>query len=93
MPDKIPGVTVSQRLAGGFNMRVDESADAMTESELARKASVSIAALRKWRREGRGPRFLKLGRLIRYLAGDVDIWLHSHAFGGSKQRGAKDGEC
>ena len=73
-------------------MRVDESADAMTESELARKASVSVAVLRKWRREGRGPRFLKLGRLIRYLAGDVDIWLHSHAFGGSQQRGANDGE-
>jgi predicted DNA-binding transcriptional regulator AlpA len=66
---------------------------AMSESELARKASVSIAVLRKWRREGRGPRFLKLGRLVRYLVGDVDIWLHSHAFGGSKQPGAKDGEC
>ena len=43
MPDKIPGVTVSQRLAGGFNMRVDESADAMTESQLASKTGVSIA--------------------------------------------------
>jgi hypothetical protein len=74
-------------------MRDDETADAITESELARRASVSIAVLRKWRREGRGPRFLKLGRLIRYLAGDVDVWLHSHAFGGSKQPGAKDGEC
>jgi hypothetical protein len=92
MPDKIPDVTVSQRLTGGFNMRVDESADAMTETEVARKASVSIGALRKWRREGRGPRFLKLGRLIRYLVGDVDIWLRSRAFGGSQHGGAKDGE-
>jgi len=73
-------------------MRVDETADAMTESELARRASVSVAALRKWRRDGTGPRFLRLGRLIRYLVGDVDIWLHSHAFGGNQQRGAKDGE-
>ena len=65
---------------------------AMSESELARKASVSIAVLRKWRREGRGPRFLKLGRLVRYLVGDVDIWLHSHASGGNQERGTKDGE-
>jgi hypothetical protein len=61
-------------------MRVNESADAMTESELARRASVSVAALRKWRREGRGPRFLRLGRLIRYLVEDVDAWLHSNSF-------------
>jgi predicted DNA-binding transcriptional regulator AlpA len=61
-------------------MRDDETADAITESELARRASVSIAVLRKWRREGRGPRFLKLGRLVRYLVGDVDAWLHSNSF-------------
>ncbi len=72
-------------------MREDGSAAAMTESELARRASVSVAVLRKWRREGKGPRFLKLGRLVRYLVGDVDDWLQSHAFEGSQQPGAKDG--
>jgi predicted DNA-binding transcriptional regulator AlpA len=74
-------------------MRDDETADAMTESELARRASVSIAVLRKWRREGRGPRFLKLGRLVRYLAADVNIWLDSHAFdcGQARTRNGKQG--
>lgn len=53
---------------------------AINESELARRAAVSTAALRKWRREGTGPRFLRLGRCVRYLIQDVDTWLHSRAF-------------
>ena len=43
-------------------MDYDKNTTAISESELAQRASVSIAALRKRRREGRGPRFLKLGR-------------------------------
>jgi predicted DNA-binding transcriptional regulator AlpA len=53
---------------------------AISESELARRTAVSTAVLRKWRREGTGPRFLRLGRCVRYLISDVDTWLHSHAF-------------
>jgi len=63
----------------------EESARAVSESELARRADVSIAVLRKWRREGRGPRFLKLGRLIRYLVRDVDAWLEAHAVDGGRK--------
>jgi predicted DNA-binding transcriptional regulator AlpA len=50
---------------------------AITESELARRAAVSTAVLRKWRREGTGPRFVRLGRCVRYLVADVDTWLRS----------------
>jgi predicted DNA-binding transcriptional regulator AlpA len=53
---------------------------AISESELARRTAVSTAVLRKWRREGTGPRFLRLGRCVRYLVSDVDMWLRSHAF-------------
>ena len=51
----------------------------ITETELARRTEVSTAVLRKWRREGKGPRFLKLGRLIRYFVQNVDAWLQAQA--------------
>jgi len=60
---------------------------AMSESELAQTANVSIAVLRKWRRERKGPRYLKLGRLVRYLARDVDAWLEEHAVDGGRKPG------
>jgi predicted DNA-binding transcriptional regulator AlpA len=52
---------------------------AINESEVARRANVSVAVIRKWRREKTGPRFLKLGRLVRYRARDVEAWLDLHA--------------
>jgi len=70
-------------------MHEDESAVAISESELARRANVSIAVLRKWRRETLGPRYLKLGRLVRYLVRDVDAWLEAHAVDGGRQRGGQ----
>lgn len=36
----------------------------LTEKEVARQISVSLASLRRWRLEKRGPRFVKLGALI-----------------------------
>jgi predicted DNA-binding transcriptional regulator AlpA len=48
----------------------------LTESETARRLGVSVSGLRKWRREGQGPRFIRLGsRLIRYSVPDLDAWL------------------
>ena len=50
----------------------------VTESEAARILNVSIGGLRKWRREGTGPRFIKIGRLIRYNLVDISEWLRIH---------------
>ena len=50
---------------------------AMSESELAQTANVSIAALRKWRRERKGPRYLKLGRLVRYAVKIGNAWVRT----------------
>jgi predicted DNA-binding transcriptional regulator AlpA len=66
-------------------MYQEEPVLAISESELARRANVSIAVLRKWRRESKGPRHLKLGRLVRYLARDVDAWLEEHAVDAGRQ--------
>ena len=55
----------------------------MTEGETAEYLSISIAALRKWRMQGRGPVFIKLGNLVRYRREDVEAWLASCPKGGA----------
>jgi predicted DNA-binding transcriptional regulator AlpA len=35
----------------------------------------SIAALRQWKRLGKGPSYYKIGKLVRYRQNDVDSWL------------------
>lgn len=38
----------------------------------------SVAALRQWRRLGKGPAFIRAGRSIRYRIQDLDAWLDNH---------------
>jgi len=51
----------------------------MTTPELAAFLGVPIATLRKWRREGVGPRAFKVGRHLRYRCSDVEAWLELRA--------------
>jgi len=48
---------------------------AWTESEAAHFLGISSSGLRKWRNKGTGPRYVRLGRLIRYIPADVQAWL------------------
>jgi predicted DNA-binding transcriptional regulator AlpA len=41
------------------------------------RTGVSVSTLEKWRVAGIGPRFLKLGRLVRYAEADIESWLAS----------------
>lgn len=54
----------------------------LTETEVSKQLRVSLAALRKWRVMNRGPQFLKIGSLVRYRQGDIDIWLAAVPVGG-----------
>jgi len=54
----------------------------LNETEVAKKLRVSLACLRRWRLEKRGPVFLKIGPLVRYQAEDLDAWLRSLPTGG-----------
>jgi Helix-turn-helix domain len=51
----------------------------LTEAEVSGIMKCTKAALRRWRREGRGPRFLRIGRLIRYRVSDLEEFLDKHA--------------
>ena len=54
----------------------------MEEKELAERLHVSLGTLRTWRIERRGPRFHRIGQLIRYAPSDVKEWLASRQAGG-----------
>ena len=55
----------------------------LKEEEVARQLHVSLAALRRWRVEGRGPRFIKVSALVRYRPEELEDWLASQPAGGS----------
>jgi len=52
------------------------------EHDVSRVTDLSVKTLRKWRHLGRGPRFIKVGRAVRYLPADVAAWLDSRPSGG-----------
>ena len=43
----------------------------VTEGEAANLLRVSLTSVRRWRREGRGPVYRKLGRSVRYRRDDL----------------------
>jgi excisionase family DNA binding protein len=55
----------------------------LTEPEVAERLRVSLACLRRWRLERRGPRFLKVGSLVRYPTEELDRWIESLPVGGT----------
>jgi hypothetical protein len=60
----------------------------LTEEEVAQQLHVSLAALRRWRLEGKGPRFIKVSALVRYRPEELEQWLASRPAGGSTDRSA-----
>ncbi len=69
-----------------MHMSTDLAApELFTENEVAKMLRVSVACIRRWRLERRGPRYIKLGMLVRYRAGDLDEWLDSRPVGGGEK--------
>ncbi|HEY0113057.1 MAG TPA: helix-turn-helix domain-containing protein [Allosphingosinicella sp.] len=46
--------------------------------EAASRLGLSASTLNKWRTQGRGPKFVKLGRAVCYRPADLDAWLLDH---------------
>jgi hypothetical protein len=49
----------------------------LTEEDVAKQLQVSLAALRRWRVEGRGPCFIKVSALVRYRPEELEDWLEA----------------
>jgi hypothetical protein len=54
----------------------------LTEDDVAKQLHVSVASLRRWRLLQRGPRFHKVGVLVRYRPEDLEAWLAGQPTGG-----------
>ena len=61
----------------------------LDEKKLADLLGVSLACVRRWRFENRGPRFVKLSTAVRYRPEDVQAWIASCPVGGSQIGGAQ----
>ena len=47
----------------------------LSPTDLARLVRVAPITLAGWRVQGRGPTYIKVGRLVRYRRSDVQGWL------------------
>lgn len=51
-----------------------ETRSMLTQDDLASRWRISPATLERWRSEGIGPQFLKLGGQVRYRTADIDAF-------------------
>jgi excisionase family DNA binding protein len=65
----------------------DHHSHALTEHEVARQLGLSVATLRAWRLKGKGPRFVRFGRAVRYLAADVERFVEASVVDHAKHAG------
>lgn len=56
----------------------------MQDTQAALILGLRPNTLRKWRVLGRGPRYRKLGRSVRYSASDLEEWLNTRPTGGER---------
>jgi excisionase family DNA binding protein len=47
----------------------------LTQQQLADELEVSVRTLERWRQQGTGPAFIRVGRSPRYRRADLDPWL------------------
>lgn len=55
------------------------SSEVLNERQVQEVYGFTVPFLRRARRERRGPRFLKIGKLVRYRRCDVESFLSAHA--------------
>lgn len=58
-------------------MNPEVGSRAINETEAAQVLGLSVRTLQAWRYFGKGPRFVRLGGAIRYLASDLDAFIRA----------------
>jgi excisionase family DNA binding protein len=59
----------------------------LTVQELAEREGVPVSTVRQWNYKGSGPRFMRIGKFVRYRLGDVEQWERSRLVAGRGARG------
>ena len=65
-------VESSGEVKSGASFVSSSSKTTLTDIQVANRLGVSRFTVRSWRLKGVGPRFLKMGRAVRYRPQDVD---------------------
>ncbi|NDF11810.1 MAG: DNA-binding protein [Proteobacteria bacterium] len=60
----------------------------LTPTELAELWGISENTLRKWRWEGKGPRYVKLGERVVYRRNDIDAYASANIYTSTSDNGA-----
>jgi predicted DNA-binding transcriptional regulator AlpA len=58
----------------------------LNERTTAQALSLSVKCLQAWRRQKRGPAYLKMGRAIGYRESDLDAWLRKSRVATTEQK-------
>lgn len=63
----------------GMSIRQRKEVSAVPEKhlsiqDLAERESVPVSTVYRWNTRGEGPRYLKIGRHVRYRLADVEAW-------------------
>jgi predicted DNA-binding transcriptional regulator AlpA len=53
----------------------EQITELLTQNALAAELGMKPESLADWRHRGKGPRYVKLGQLVRYRRSDVEDWL------------------
>ena len=59
--------------------------DLLDTTQLAKAYGLAEVTLRKWRIAGTGPRFVRLGRCVRYRIADIESWVSSRTVGSTSE--------
>lgn len=60
-----------------------------TEAEVEALTGLRVKTLQRWRLTMQGPRFVRLGRCVRYPAQELQDWVNSQPGGGYQQQEAR----
>ena len=74
---------------GGATCAVPPRAVYFDTKDAARLLGLHPDTLRRLRRVGGGPRYVKIGRAIRYRSDDVDSWAASRTFASTADEAAR----
>jgi len=53
----------------------------LSEKEVALRLNVSISAIRRWRYGRIGPKYVRIGGIIRYRSADIEDFITRHTIG------------
>ena len=52
----------------------------LTTTQVAETLGISGRSLERWRLTGSGPKFIRVGKSVRYASGDISSWLATRRF-------------